>query len=105
MTDDNQIELLQRLHGEVGRIRWRALQRFFAQGVVLKVDTKRDLVKVAALFVNDSSTHLSNLLATSEVIVPGNEQAREWFHEDAELWSIVVAPFVLVQQLTDKEKQ
>ena len=105
MTDDNQIELLQRLYGEVGRIRWRALQRFFAQGVVLKVSSGRDLVKTAAIFVNDSKDKLKDLMENSEVVVPGDEQAREWFHEDVELWSIVVAPFVLVQELTDEEKQ
>jgi len=105
MSDAEQVELLQRLYSETGRVRWRALQRFFAQGVVLKVDSKRDLVRVAALFANDSSKELSRLLASSEVVVPGDDQAREWFHEDAEVWSIVVAPFVLVQELTAQEKQ
>ena len=104
MNDADQVELLQRLYGETGRVKWRALQRFFAQGVVLKVDPKRDLVRVAALFADDSSEQLSKLLASSEVVVPGNDQAREWFHEDAEVWSIVVAPFVLVQELSEEEK-
>jgi len=102
--EQEQVELLQRLYGEVGRIRWRALQRFFAQGVVLKVRSGRDLVKVAAIFVNDSKEKLKKLMESSEVVVPGDEQARDWFHDDVEVWSIVVAPFVLVQELNDKEQ-
>jgi len=105
MSDAEQIELLQRLYNETGRIRWRALQRFFAQGVVLKVSSGRDLVKTAAVFVNDNKAKLKSLMESSEIIVPGDDQARKWFHDDAEVWSIVVAPFVLVQELTDEEKK
>lgn len=101
--NQGQVELLQRLHLETGRIRWRALQRFFAQGVVLKVAPERDLVKVAALFASDDAAALAPLLNTSEIIAPDDAIARDWFHDDVEVWSIVVAPFVLVQELSENE--
>ena len=98
-TEEGDIAIIQKLHSETATIRWSELQRFFAQGAVLWLSKDLDLVKTAALFANDQSALLKPLLEAKKVAAPSNDQARQWVDNDALLWSVVVAPFVLVQEL------
>ena len=99
MSDSQaKIPLLEKLHSETAQISWLELQRFFAQGVVMYVDSSLDLVEVAMLFAKDDSSKIEGLLECKKVCAPGNDQARGWFEREALLWSVVVAPFVLVQE-------
>lgn len=91
----------EKLLTETARIKWRELQRFFAQGAVLNVDASLDLVHIASLFADDNAKELEPLLGKLLIHQPSNEQARTWYNDDAELWSVVVSPYVLVQ---DKEQ-
>ena len=95
---DHQSSLVEKLHSETARIRWHELQRFFAQGSVLLVSDKLDLVRVAVYFAQDDSEALKPYLDTGQVAPPADKQAKEWYDNDVELWSVVVAPFVLVQE-------
>jgi hypothetical protein len=90
--------LIEKLHSETAKIEWSELQKFFAQGSVLLVSAELDLVTTAALFAQDKAAELELLLANNKVAAPSNNQARAWFDQGAQLWSVVVAPFVLVQQ-------
>jgi len=89
--------LLQKLHSETAQISWIELQRFFAQGVVINVDSSLDLVEVAMMFAEDESNKLKPLLESKKVEPPTNQQAITWYESEAVLWSVVVAPYVLVQ--------
>jgi len=88
---------LEKLHSETATIAWRELQRFFAQGSVLVVSDELDLVETALMFAQDNAGQLKPLLDEAKVVAPSNDQARAWYDSDAILWSVVVAPFVLVQ--------
>jgi len=90
---------LQKLHSETAQISWQELQRFFAQGLVLKVADELDLVATALLFAEDNAAELGRLIELQHVVAPSNDQAKDWFNNDVVLWSVVVAPFVLVQNL------
>jgi len=92
------LSLSERLHSETARISWHELQRFFAKGSVLQVADTLDLVQVAAWFAEDNTDKLEPHIAEGEVAAPSNEQAKAWYKHDAYLWSVVVAPFVLVQE-------
>jgi len=92
--------LSHKLLAETAMIRWHELQRFFAQGAVLWVDASLDLVEVATYFADDSAKDLEPLLAKLLIRQPTNPQAKKWYADDAELWSVVVAPYVLVQDQT-----
>ena len=97
MTNQTEMSLLEKLYSETAQISWLELQRFFAQGLVMNVDSSLDLPKVAVMFAEDNSKELALLVESEQVMAPSNEQARIWFEQRAELWSVVVAPFVLVQ--------
>jgi len=98
MTNHTPSSVLEKLHSETALMHWKDLQRFFAQGKVLFVDKSLNLVNTAALFANDSVTELEPLINSELVCAPNNDQARSWFEANVELWTVVVAPYVLVQE-------
>ncbi len=98
VNDEPKMSLQEKLHSETAQISWLELQRFFAQGLVLNVEGSLDLVEVAMMFAQDQSNELAPFIESSKVVAPSNDQARDWFEKEVLLWSVVVAPFVLVQQ-------
>lgn len=103
MTDElndlsQELNLVQKLHSETALIRWHDLQRYFAQGVVIVVGDSVNLVETAVLFAEDHADEISKLLNSVIISYPSNDQARGWYSANVELWSVVVAPYVLVQE-------
>ncbi len=92
------IPLKGKLHNETAKIAWAELQTFFAQGLLLLVQNKIDLIEVAIKFSEDQAVEIKKMLDDGRVGPPNNDQAREWYANKTELWSVVVAPFVLVQE-------
>ncbi len=84
---------------ETAQIGWRELQRFFASGRAVAVDSSLDLVAVAAALGNDNKTQFESWLGQGLVSAVSDEQAGTWYTEDALVWAVVVAPWVLVQQV------
>ncbi len=89
------------LNGETGRLRWAELERHFARGVVVWVDAGLDLVAVAAAFVRDDEAAVMAWMTAGQVQRADTEQARDWHARDADLWAVVAAPWVLVQDPGD----
>ena len=88
----------EKLHNETAKIAWSELQIFFAQGLLLTVQNNIDLIEVAIKFSEDRAAEIKAMLEDGRVGPPCNDQAREWYANNTELWSVVVAPFVLVQE-------
>ena len=102
MTDPQESdELLAKLNRETAKIPWEELQRFYAQGAVLEVSPKLDLVAVAAGMANDDTQTISPLLTSGQLGRVDTESAQKWTQEQASLWAVVVAPWVLVQTHRD----
>ena len=100
MTENNSNEdLKQKLHSETAKISWVELQQFYARGSVLWVDSKLDLVETAVSFAKDDTDALKPLLDKQWIAPPTTSQARQWYETDDVLWCVVVAPFVLVQEM------
>lgn len=97
MSDSEQ-STLEKLHSETALMSWKDLQRFFAQGNLLCVDKSLDLVQSAVWFADDAAEQLAPLIESNAIVEPSNDQARAWFDDNTELWTVVVAPFVLVQE-------
>jgi hypothetical protein len=92
-------ELLQaKLNQETAKIPWVDLLRFFAQGRVVFVGPGLDLVEVAALACSDRSAEIETWVKEDRICKVSDEQARRWLERDALLWTVVVKPWVFVQE-------
>ncbi|MEH6911072.1 MAG: DUF2288 domain-containing protein [Oceanicoccus sp.] len=88
-----------KLNRETAKIQWHELQRFYAGGAVIGVIQGVDLIEVAAQFSDDNKVAVEQWLAQGEVFRVTDEQAAIWYEQNITLWSVVVAPWVLVQEV------
>ncbi len=82
---------------ETARIAWRELQRFFASGAAIYVSGDLDLVEVAFQLSADNKNQVKTWMDAGQVAPVNDKQALAWFEADADMWAVVVSPFVLVQ--------
>lgn len=93
------IEVLRaRLNMETAKIGWSELQRQFAKGVVFKVAAELDLVETAARIIHDEKNTVNDWLNQKKLVQASTEDARRWNETDSDLWAVVVAPWILVQE-------
>lgn len=93
-------ELLRtKINQETAKLPWIDLLRFFAQGRVVSVDRGLDLVEVAALASDDRSAELDAWMSEGRIAKVSDEQARRWLERDVLLWTVVVKPWVFVQEI------
>ncbi len=82
---------------ETARIAWRELQRFFASGAAIHVSNGLDLVEVAFQISEDNRAQVQAWMDAGQVARVTDAQALAWFEADADMWAVVVSPYVLVQ--------
>lgn len=82
---------------ETARISWLELQKFFAAGSVVTVSPEVDLIAVAYAFSRDEQLQVAQWLQSGQVSRTTEEQAQQWYQQRAELWAVVISPWVLVQ--------
>ena len=87
-----------RLLGETAKIDWKDLESFFSRGALLYVAPGVDLVSVAQAVADDDTTTVSQWLSSGLVQRMQAEQASDFAARTPELWAVVVAPWVLVQE-------
>jgi hypothetical protein len=83
---------------ETARINWSELEQHYVRGVVIHVGNELDLVAVATSFVNDEKTQVEIWITGGEIEPLAVETAKNWSSRDADLWAVVAAPWVLVQE-------
>lgn len=100
MSDiSNEDDLLRtKLNGETARFAWKQLQRFYASGAVIVVAEDLDLVEVAFQIAKDNKAAVEQWMAGNRLGRATDEQAQAWLDADIELWTVVVKPWILVQQ-------
>ena len=101
MDDEADIDLRTKLNAETGRLVWTELERHFARGVVIKVDTSLDLIEVAVSVSEDEKKKVEEWMNTGLVGHPSTEDARDWVERQPDFWAVVVAPWVLIQEVTE----
>jgi hypothetical protein len=89
----------QKLNLETAKIGWQELQRFFAQGLIVVVDSELDLLDIAGKFVTNDSDSVESLLSDGRVYRAETEDAKKWNTVNGDFWAVVVAPWVLVQEI------
>jgi len=92
-------ELLRaKLNGETARLPWKELQRFFASGAVILVHDQLDLIDVATCIASDDKHAVAQWLAEGRIGKVSDAQAQSWLDAELSLWTVVVKPWILVQQ-------
>lgn len=86
---------------ETAQIAWKELQRFFAGGAVIAVSADLDLVEVAFQMSEDNKKQVAQWLSESRIDMVADAQALAWYEADADVWAVVVSPYVLVQEVKD----
>ena len=96
---DSQEVFRAKVNLETSRIAWMELQRFFASGVAIAVDAELDLVEVAYQFSKDNKAQVERWLLDGKVGKVSDKQAATWVETQAEMWAVVVSPWVLIQEI------
>lgn len=95
----DRVSLGDKLNCETARIAWKELERFFAQGKTVWVAPGEDLVETARLIAEDNAPAVQSRIASGAVGRVSDAQAAAWVESSAEVWAVVVAPWVLVQDV------
>lgn len=99
MTSEEIKILKAKLNLETAQIAWTELQRFFAQGSVIWLDPGLDLIEVAHAVSLDDSDTIKAWMEDSHLAPVTDEQALRWLKNDTWLWSVVIRPLILVQNI------
>jgi len=95
-------ELRVHLHGETSKLPWAELEKHFARGVLFKVEKGLDILDVAIVMTRDDKDSLKKWLDDGKVAGVEMDDAKIWHETSANLWTVVVAPFILVQEIKQK---
>ncbi len=96
--------LTQELNNQTGKLTWPELERYFARGVVLMVKEGIDLVDVAICFVEDDAEAVERWKSEGKLSQATVEDAQRWVASDPLFWGIVVAPWVLIQEISTTQE-
>lgn len=87
-----------KLLGETAQISWQEVQPFFARGALLWVDAALDLVAVAEALAADDSERVAHWLGSAQLVKVEAALAEQLLRRDPQLWAVVVAPWVVIQE-------
>ena len=93
-------ELKEKFNKETAKLDWPELQRYFASGAVVRVANNQDLIEVAIQFSVDNKEKVAQWLETGAVFKVDDELALQWQQHQPQVWAVVVAPWVLVQEVS-----
>jgi hypothetical protein len=94
----NDNKITDNLIHQTAQIPWHELQRFFASGNAISVDSSLDLIEVASHIATDNAPKIKMWMEAGLVGQVKDAQAKEWFDTNTLVWALVVKPWVLVQQ-------
>jgi len=101
MADNEQVsreELLrEEFHKQTARIHWHELQTYYAHGSVIRVGEALGLVEVAVQLGMDNTEQFQAWIEQGAIAPVSDSDARLWFDGNPGLWTVVAAPWVLVQ--------
>ncbi len=97
--DESKEALRIRLNAETARLAWPELERHFARGVVIKVATDLDLIEAATQIIQDDKPAVATWMEAGQIGHPTLDDARDWVERQPDFWTVVVAPWVLIQEV------
>ena len=97
-SENDPIVVRKKLNQDTAKIKWSGLHEHQQQESVIAVSIDLDLIDVACEFTLDNHRQVKAWLEQALVNKVSEEQAWQWSTEERELWAVVVAPWVLVQE-------
>lgn len=94
ITEEN---LRAHFNEEVGPVKWKELERFFAGGTVIEIDPSLDLVDVAVHVSLDNASRVKEWMDAGLVRRIEDEVAIRLSEEDATVTGVVARPWVFIQ--------
>ncbi len=98
MTTPSDI-LRAKLNLETAQLAWSELERHFARGDVIKVAPGMDLVDAALHVAENNAATVQAWLAEGRIARAELSDAEDWHARQPMFWAVVVAPWVLVQEV------
>ncbi len=89
----------QKVNLETSKIAWSELQRFFAQGLAVYINSELDLVEVADAFTKDDKARVAQWMHHKQVHLVSDQQATDWINNNIQVWAVVVKPWILIQNI------
>jgi hypothetical protein len=86
-----------KLNSETAKLGWKELQRFFANGKLLYVNSDLDLIDVAFAIQQDDQVKVRQWMEQTRLTRVNDLQAKDWLVNNSLLWTVVVKPWILVQ--------
>ena len=97
MPEQDQELIRAKLNSETAKLGWNELQRFFACGKLLYVNSDLDLIDVAFAIQQDDQVKVQQWKEQTRLTRVSDLQAKDWFVDNSLLWTLVVKPWILVQ--------
>lgn len=99
---ENQLEgLIQQekanIVGETAKAPWKELERFYAQGILILVSDTLDLIEVSYAISTDNTHQVNQWMESNLLTRSFDQQAKEWEKENTEVWTVVIKPWILIQ--------
>jgi len=98
MTTPSDI-LRAKLNLETAPLAWPELERHFARGSVIKVAPGMDLVDAALQVAENNAATVQEWLEDGRIARAELADAEDWHARQPMFWAVVVAPWVLVQEV------
>jgi len=98
MTNPSDI-LRAKLNLETAQLAWSELERHFARGSVIKVVPGTDLVDTALHVAENNAATVQAWLTDGRIARAELSDAEDWHARQPMFWAVVVAPWVLVQEV------
>ena len=90
-------DLRAELEKMVGPVQWEVLKPHAGRDAVVVVNAQLDLVEVGKAIAADSTQAVSRWINEQLIVKPTAEQLADWNRENKQLMSLIVQPYVLVQ--------
>lgn len=90
-----------KLNLETARLAWPELERHFARGSLIKVALGTDLVDTALHVAENKAATVQQWLAEGRIARADVNDAEAWYVRQPMFWAVVVAPWVLVQEILE----
>lgn len=91
-------DLRTELEKMVGPVQWEVLKPHARRDAVVVVNGQLDLVTVGAAIAADNTQAVSRWINEQLIVKPTAEQLAEWSVENRRFLSLIVQPYVLVQE-------